>query len=135
LAALCRCGRTDCGADARHDPAAIGQAVDTAPYLALAAALPVEAGMLFALWHWWRSRTRSALTIGWVSAVALLALLAAARPILSGGAAAGLAGPYVFSALLSAWWRDGRHPASWSLCELLAAAFAAGLFGAAASAA
>jgi drug/metabolite transporter superfamily protein YnfA len=105
-----------------------------APYLALAAALPVEFVALVGMRDWSRFGSRKPLVIGFLGVAAFALLLCLAAPVLSGRPVAGFLGMYIFSALSWAWWRDGHSPADWSLGEALTALLASGLFSIAASA-
>jgi drug/metabolite transporter superfamily protein YnfA len=42
-------------------------------------------------------------------------------------------GIHIFATLVWTWWREGRHPADWSRCEVISAALAVGLFSVASS--
>ena len=94
-----------------------------------AAALPLEMGGLFAIWNWsTRRRSLDWLFGGAGSLIGLLLALVLTTPPLPGRMYLGLAGMYVFSGLMWAWWMDGLHPADWRLGEVGAAVFATAMF-------
>jgi small multidrug resistance family-3 protein len=99
-----------------------------------AVALLLEMAGLFAIWNWSRrSRTFAWVLLAGAILLSLAGLISSLNNPFGARVYAALAGMYLFSGLMWAWWLEGLRPVTWRVGEWFVAVAAASLFGLAGS--